>query len=285
MIIKNVSGSTQYIAIGQRSGLGSAHARGREVLDDALATFGDDAKSVKDARRLAVAGIIEIVDGPASLSEQGSVHSPARGSITLSSTGPSNGDYVTISGVKFEFAASAGTLAAGVVWAGAGAVIATAASTLITAINANPQCLCKAGTALSDNSTKIIPIVAHAGNPDGSNHVTVGADYTLVKSGSNIAVSDTTLDDGVKGHCKETSIITHEVSAGNVTDESWVICTGLLSTPSNFFVQVNRAGAILPTLACTFVFDTVVPGNLIVDDNAGNTLQAGDIITVLAHGA
>jgi len=280
MIIKNVSGVTQYLAIGQRGGRGSKFARGRELANNASATFSDDSKSLDDARRLALAGIVSILSGPASAAEEGSEHAPASGTITIVTAGTSNGNFVTLNGIKFLYAAVVGTVVSPDVWAGAGAAGATAAGTLRTAVNAHATVGIKLGSTITIGTDSILPVTASAGTD-----ITVGASYTMVKSGANISLSAATLADGIKGHVKETSIRTYTVSAGDVTATKWFIPTGLLSVPSNFLVQVKRAGAVLPTLACTFTFASVVPGNLVVDDSAASTLAASDVITIVAHGA
>lgn len=249
MIIKNISGVTKYFSIGHRSGLGSRFSRGRELTNGASATFGNDSKAVSDARELALAGEIEIVDGPAVAAEQGSVNKPAAGKILIAGAGPSNADWVILNGVKFLYAASSATAVAPVIWAGAAAIGATAMNTLRTAVNAHSTVGVKIGANLTIGADTAALITASAGAD-----ITVGASYAITRSGGNITIP-ATLTNGAKGHAKEASVTTYTVSNADNTAGKWIIPTGLLSTPSNFIVQVRRAGAILPTLACTFVFE------------------------------
>jgi len=279
MIIKNISGVTKYFSIGHRSGLGSRFSRGRELANGASATFGNDSKAVSDARELALAGEIEIVDGPAVAAEQGSVNKPAATQLLIAAAGPSNGDFVILNGVKFLYAAVTGTAVAPVIWAGAAAIAATAMNTLRTAVNAHATVGVKLGANLTIGADTVALITASAGA-----NITVGANYAISKSGANITVA-ATLTNGAKGHVKEASVTTYTVTADDNTAGKWIIPTGLKSTPSNFIVQVNRAGAILPTLACTFVFEATTKGNLVVDDSGASTLAAADVITIWAHGA
>lgn len=279
MIIKNISGSTQYVAIGQRAGRGSRFARGRELANNATATFDDSPKSIADARALVNRGLISILSGPDAASEDGSVLVPASGSITLTAAGPANADFVILNGVKFQWAASASGLATGVVWAGAGAAGGTAAGTLRTAVNAHATVGVKLGSTLTVGTDPVLPVTASAGSD-----ITVGANYPLSKSGAPITVP-ATLANGTKGKIKESVELTHTVTAGNVTATLWVVPTGVLSTPSNWLVQCRTsAGAIKPTDTCEFSFDTITKGNLIVDDGS-SVLAAGDILTIHVLGA
>jgi len=281
MIVKNVSGSTQYIAIGQRGGRGSRYSRGRELANNATASFDDSPKAISDARALAVRGLIQIVSGPDANSEDGSVKIPASGSITLSATGPSNGDYVILNSVKFQWAASATGLATGVVWAGAGAAGGTAAGTLRTAVNGHATVGVKLGSTITVGTASVIPVTASAGSD-----VTVGANYAMTKSGAQITLSGATLADGTKGKIKESVELTYTVTAGDVTAAKWFIPTGILSTPSNWVVQCRTsAGFIKATDDVVFVFDSVTKGNLLVDNSASSILVAGDILTIHVLGA
>jgi len=281
MIIKNISGSTQYVAIGQRAGRGSRFSRGRELANNATASFDDSPASLAQARALVVRGLIQIVSGPDASAEDGSRNVPASGSITLSTTGPSNGNYVILNGVKFQWAATAVGLADGVVWAGAAAVGATAAGVLRTAVNAHATVGVKLGSTITVGTDSVLPVTASAGSD-----ITVGANYANSKLGAEITLNAATLVDGTPGKIKESVEITHTVTAGNVSATKWFVPTGVLSTPSNWIVQCRTAaGLIKPTLLCSFVFDTVTKGNLIVNDSAASTLAAGDILTIHVLGA
>lgn len=281
MIIKNISGSTQYVAIGQRAGRGSRFSRGRELANNTTASFDDSPASLAQARALVVRGLIQIVSGPDASAEDGSRNVPASGSITLSTTGPSNGNYVILNGVKFQWAATAVGLAAGVVWAGAAASGATAAGVLRTAVNAHATVGVKLGSTITIGTDSVLPVTASAGSD-----ITVGANYANSKLGAEITLNAATLVNGTLGKIKESVEITHTVTAGNVTATKWFVPTGVLSTPSNWIVQCRTAaGLIKPTADCTFVFDTVTKGNLNVDDSFAADLDAGDILTIHVLGA
>lgn len=283
MLIKNISGKDSYFAIGIRSGLGSRFCRGKFIVNNGTANFPDDnAKVLADARRYELAGTIQILSGPEQTADSGSVQVPASGTITITDTGAANADFVTINGIKFLYAAVVGTVVSPDVWAGAGAAGATALGTLRTAINAHATVGAKAGSTIDDGTDNILPLVASLGTD-----LTAGASYTLVKSGAQISVSAATFKDGIRGNAKRTSEFTYVVTAADVDDETFIIPTGLVEVGS-FTVQARTATGVLKDLSAAtqplFTIDTVVKGNLIVDDTAGNLLAATDKLCVRAQG-
>lgn len=283
MLIKNISGKDSYFAIGIRSGLGSRNVRGKFIANNGTANFPDDnAKVLSDARRYEVEGKIQILSGPEQTADSGSVQVPATATIEITDTGTSAGNFVTINGVAFEWNTSAGAVTAGRVWAGAAAAGVTAVGTLRTAVNAHATVGVKAGSTIDDGTDNILPLVASAGAD-----VTVGANYALLKTGAQIAVSASTFKGGIRGNAKRVSEFSYTVTAADVDDETFIIPTGLVEVGA-FTVQARTATGVLRDISSTtppkFTIDTVVKGNLIVDDTAGNLLASGDKIWVRAVG-
>ncbi len=285
MLIKNISGKDSYFAIGDRNGRGSRFYRGKFIANNASANFADDdAKALADARRYESEGKVQILTGPAQTAQSGSVTVPASATIKITDTGAANADFVTIKGIKFLYAASAGTVVSPDVWAGAGAVGATAVSTLRTAINAHATLGVKAGATIDDGTDNILPLTAVTGTD-----IALGSAYTLVKSGAQITVSGATFKNGIAGNAKLVSEFTYVATAADIVDETWIIPTGLVEVGS-FTVQVKTALGVVKDISSltqpTFLVDTTVgsKGNIIVNDTAGNLIAATDLILVRAVG-
>lgn len=276
MIVKNISGETRYFGFTRHKG-----ARGRSLANNATATLPDNNPEVmQTVMNYVTAGVMQIVEGPAQNALVASVNTPANGTITASGA-VSNADFVTVSGLKFKFAADPGDVSATVgtysailvaYWAGAGAAAAVAAGTLRTALVANAAATgIVADPVITLGSSTFIPLRAASG-------VIATTGLTLVKSGTNLAVSGATLTAGASNGAKRSANISHAATAGEVSAGIMFLPTALNSI-SVFNVQVLRAGV-------TLAWDgaAIAKGGTLVLDNSGSAdWAAADVIVVFAQ--
>ncbi len=277
MIVKNVSGETRYFGFsihGQRT-----VQRGKVLVNNGLATISDsDPVVLAKVQSYVAAGVLQIIEGPSQATLVSSVNSPASGYIYADGAA-ANADFVTVSGLKFKFAASPGDAALGhlsaslvAYWAGAGAGAATAMGTLRTALNINTAATgIIADPVVTIGSVSYIPLRA-------TNGVVANTGLTLVRSGTHVLASDTILAAGSSGAAKRTANLVHAASANDVTAGLIILPTALNSI-SIFDVQILRAGVGL-------AWDGVAQksgGSLVLDNSGTTDWQAADVITVFAQ--
>lgn len=232
MIIKNISGESRYFGFGTK-------ARGRTLANNATATLSDNEPSVlAEVQHYVEQGYLELVSGPASAQVVGGGTTPAAGYILVTDAVADN-DTVTIAGQVFKFANAPtgpvlGTYYASLTarWAGDGAAAATAAGTLVTAINNVTTLNVKAAPAYQHVSGDyVIPLKAK--NNSASN-----TGLTLAASGAGLAVSAETMTAGANQAARRTLIVRHTVTADEVEAALVVVETGFPAV-TFFLAQVR----------------------------------------------
>ena len=268
MIIKNISGESRYFSLGRR---------GLPLANNGTATVSDDnTEAIAKVQKYAKAGVIEVVEAPASATAGVTANVVCHGYV-LASGAVADADYVTVAGRKFVFGNDPGSGVVGTYyeslsgyWAGDGADAGTAMGTLKTAINANTAALgVIADTAVALGSGSILPLRTTG---------TLNTGKTLVKSGTNLAVSGATMTAGTAGAAKQSTVVKRTCATADVSAGAITISFGF--TPRAFIVQVVDANGKTKAWDGT----CVVSGKSLVISNSGDVDWANtDIIMALVQ--
>lgn len=287
MQVKNISGKTLYIGL-------PAPYKGKELANNATATFEDLPEIENAVRTYIAAGTLELVAGPTEGVTSRAITRPAWGVVKFAHGGAANDDTVVVNGVTFRWddsAANAEAATPGCTYVGAAAADEVAAAAFVTAVNTKTATTGVRAEPLHAVGTgSHVVLVAVAGTPAqilaGTAAVQTGANYTLTNPvGANIAVSGATFFNGAIGKDADTAYISYTVTAANVTDTIWAIPTGLTRDITWFSVQVfTDAGALCPATATfptakfTLKDDTNGVANLILIDDSGTTAMAENYV-------
>lgn len=268
MIIKNVCGEGRYFSLGRR---------GVTLANNATTTVADDnTEAIAKVQHYVRLGTMEIIEAPATVTPGVTANVVCHGHI-LASGAVSDADYVTVAGRKFVFGNDPGTGVLGTYysgltgyWAGDGAAAGTAMGTLKTAINANTAALgVIADTAVTIGSGAILPLRTTG---------TINTGKTLVKSGTNLAVSGATMTAGTPGNSKQTVLVRRVSTTADVSAGAIVLGFGFV--PRAWLISVRTAAGAVKAWdgACTLSVKSLVL------TNAGDVDWADtDVITILVQ--
>jgi hypothetical protein len=272
MIIKNISGETRYFGFGTK-------ARGRMLANNATATLSDDQPSVLAAvQHFVQQGVLQIVSGPTESQILGGGTIPASGYILVNGT-VSDNDTVTIAEEVFKFAnAPTGPVlgkyydSLSARWAGDGAAAATAAGTLVTAINNVSSLNVSASPAkLYDTGVYVVPLHAKNGTMDRTG-------LTLDASGTNLDKSGTIFSGGANQAARRTLLIKRTITADEESGKLIVIATGLPSI-SFFLAQLRTAAGDSKTWTGTIADSG---GSLVISSVGASAWAETDVLQIMA---
>lgn len=294
MQVKNISGKTLYIGL-------PAPYKGKELANNAIATFENLPEIENAVRTYITAGTLELVSGPTDGVTTQAVTNPAWGLVKFAHGGAANDETVTINGTVFRWddsAANAEIATPGCTYVGAAADDEVAAAAFIVAVNTKTATTgVRAEPLIAVGADTHVLLRAVGGTAAqilaGTVAVQTGANYTLAESGTNQSVSGATFFNGSLGKDADTVFLTYTVTAANVTDTIWAIPTGLPRDISFLTVQVMTAAGRLSydkdisyTALFTLKDDANGIANMILVTDAGggtNTLAAGDFIKIIAR--
>jgi len=259
MKIKNISGQTQTIQVGNKAL--------QTIANNATATFDDDPQSVADAQSLSRKGIIQILDGPGASALAASVDVPL--SRTLKITGAiTDGQTVTINGEVFE-ADDDDSVTEGNTLVDMGAGVTDFLDNLAVAITAN--------AVLSADDLQIVP----------RGVVTVTADtneFLVVSSisGTAITASETLANGSWAASVAAIEVPTYDRSVRIVTagGTTLTVNTGLSSVVDATVRVKSSTGVFVP-----YDGKMIIGGGIVYLDASGdNDIANGSIVLVEALG-
>lgn len=265
MIIKNTTGSTK--------SYGFANKAFVTLANNASATIPDDPDTVADAIVKANAGLLEIVEGPATSKLVGSGTAPDTILITIATANAADEDTVTLGDYVLEVDDDDALADADAIAVELGGSAALTGVAFKTAINASAELAALGITAvasgIADAAGTVYVVLTYA------NTATALADFTVSKSGANLTVSKVT---GAAGVTRRRFAV--ERTLANTTTD--LIFVTDLETITSVRLQARTA-----TTGVIKALDgnARIVGNVVVLDNSGDVdLAATDVVYLEALG-